>query len=667
MKPCRMKQQRRVGSASILIIAALLALIPPAAAQNAARIDLEAQTLFIDENPAEIVLRISGAPDTARLRFTIYGTVARTRARVRDHHENPPSTGNRIADFECTLDGDCFDQATMTIGPDGIRTVTLDDDAIGEALRRPVGVLPFVILLLDEDTILDELATSLVVLDDDPTTAGGPHPVRVAFTSQVIAPVALQPDLRTSLDTEALLATTNSLSSHPDLAVTTELRPETLDALATSDPGALDELLEILDGRPLLRGPWVDMDEEAWRLAGESDQVVSQDALGSDTLEEITGTPPTGVVRLDLDAGPDTLALLRSAGASTVLVDDEQLSARTLRAPPTQPFQLLDVNGVVITALRYDENLHDTLADDDPELAAYRAIAELAILAEEATTDQGVLLDLDRLDSETLVRLLEGIAERRSLSVTDLESLTQRQLVRLDGETLRGELVPTAAPDVTALAEDLESATLAVATIARMIEPEVGLVAPFVSQLQAAVAADLEPDDAQRYVDRINQEVDQLRSGIRIPDGDRITLTDRSTELRLTVVNPQPLPLNVELLLTAEKIRFPDGNRLDLVLDPGTNVIPIRVETLASGDARLTATVVSPGGFFELATGTVDIRSTAISGLGLLISIVALFVLAVWWIRTILRIRRNRVAATVSAESGEDTPTSEARPTEGES
>ncbi len=653
---------------AILVAAAALSSGHHVGAQNAALLDLEAQTLFVDDDPAEVVLRVSGAPDTARIRFTIYDDPVLTRAELRAHHRDPPTSGSRIANFECSLDGDCRGQATLTEGPDGIRTLTLPDDEIGESLRSTPGALPLVVQLLDEDDeVLDEFATSLIVLDDAAPTATGPFRVRVAFTGRVVAPVALQPDLRYDLDVAALLTAASATADHRELAVTIELRPETLDALAASDPAALDELLAIIGERPLLRSPWVDMDEEAWRQAGESDQVVAQYTLGNDTFEAFVGAPPTGLVRLDPDAGTDTLALLRSAGATAVLVDDDQLDTDTRAADPTQPFQLLDANGVAITALRYDEGLHDTLADEDPELAAYRAIAELAIAAEEATTDLGVLLDLDRLDTEVMVRMLEGIDDRRVLRVTNVEELVQRDLARVDGETLRGELVPTEPPDVRELAADLEAGVGGIATLARMLDPEVELLDPYVGLLQVAVSADLDADAASAYVDRITEEITRRTAGVEIPGGDRVTLTDRRADLPLTIVNRQPLPINVELLLTAEKIRFPDGDRIELVLRPGDNTITIPVETLASGDARVTATIVSPGGFFELASGTVDIRSTAISGLGLVISIVALLVLGIWWVRTILRVRRNRVAATVSAESEQESHTSDATPTEGES
>ena len=650
------------GLAALALVTSTVVFAGPSVdAQESASLDLISQTLYVDENPAEIVVRVVDAPASGRLRLTIYDTPDHTREAVRDRHETPPVGGGRIADFGCSLDGDCFGQAMMTAGPDDTFTVTLDDTEIGEILRAEPGVLPFVIRLVDDEgRSLDAMSTSLIVSDPEPTDSPVEpvDRVRVAFLAQVLAPVARQADLEIDLDTDAVLSAADPLAAFPDLPITTEIIPETLDALSVVDPPALEALLEILDGRPLLRGPWVDLDEEAWRLADESDQVVAHYARGNDTIEDLVGMPPTGLVRLDPDARPETLTLLRSAGATAVVVDDAQLSSTTLATDPDQPFQLLDANGVAITALRFDEALHDTLDHPDPELAAVRAIAELVALTDEATTDLGVLLDLGRIDPATLDLFLDGLflgnsSRDASLGVVNVVALAEGELAQATGGNLRGELLPTETPDVRDLAADLESATVGVATLARMVEPEIDALVPLIDLLQVAVATNLGDATAEDYLARITTEINDLRSGIEILDGERVTLTDRSADLPLTVVNRQSLPLNVELVLTAEKIRFPDGDRIALTLEPGETHITIPVETLASGDARITATIVSPGGFFELSNGTVDIRSTAISGLGLLISVLALLVLGVWWIRTILRVRRNRGAATVSAESEE--------------
>jgi len=149
-------------------------------------------------------------------------------------------------------------------------------------------------------------------------------------------------------------------------------------------------------------------------------------------------------------------------------------------------------------------------------------------------------------------------------------------------------------------------------------------------------------------------------------EGDRVTLASRSADLPLVIRNSQTLPVTVDLFLRSEKLRFPNGEHKVLRLLPGDNQITVRVQAPTSGDARVTATLSSPDGRIELARGTLNVRSTAISGLGLTISIISLAVLLTWWARTILRVRRNRSAASFS-ESTTDNDESVADTQEGNS
>jgi Family of unknown function (DUF6049) len=651
MTPRRSRARPTVAVAMLIaaIAAGVFSSSDPVGAQGGGRLDLVAQTLYVDEFPVELVLRVGGAPDGARLEITILRTPLLTRDEVRASHEEAPTGGARLSFFDCPLDGDC-DQAVVEFGAGGLITVTFEDELIGEALRRNPGALPLIVRLIDDNRDeLDSFTTSLLVLDE-PIDAE----VRVAFVSAVGAPVALQTDQSVRLDIDILLASTDALKARPDLPVTIEVRPETVDALRRLDPERLDTLLGVIGERPLMRTPWVDIDEEAWRLVGESENVIAQYALGNDTLEAITGDSPTGLVRLDPDATVETLGLLRTVGAGAVIVSDDRLSASTRARIGPHPFQLVDDNGVAIPAMRVDGDLQTTLADPDAELGGYRALAELAVTALSAPDDLAIVLDLDEMDPDALDVLLDGIAARPELTTTEIARVFQMDLARTPSGTLvRGALVPTEPAEVTALAAELRTASTSVDTLAAMVAPEEDPITPLRTLLRAAVSSDLTIEEARAYAETVFDAVLAGTSGLEIAAGERITLTDRRTDLPLTVINRQPLPINVELLLSAEKLRFPDGDRLALTLRPGETDLTIPVETLASGDARVTATLISPGGLFELGSGTVDIRSTAISGLGLLISIIALLILGAWWIRTILRVRRNRAAATVSAASTE--------------
>src|SRR4029450_12407683 len=68
-------------------------------------------------------------------------------------------------------------------------------------------------------------------------------------------------------------------------------------------------------------------------------------------------------------------------------------------------------------------------------------------------------------------------------------------------------------------------------------------------------------------------------------------------------------------------------------LVPGTTRLDVPVRARTSGAFTLDVRVTSPDGSIELDRSTFDIRSTAISGVGLVLSIGAGLFLLVWWAR----------------------------------
>ncbi|MFT5202571.1 MAG: hypothetical protein ACI9C1_001963 [Candidatus Aldehydirespiratoraceae bacterium] len=649
---------RRSLIVAIVCLFMMVAGPSPVAGQTNPRLDLVSQTLVVHDRPAEIVFDVIDPPADARLRFRIFNTPLTSRSAVRESHQRPPTSGSRIANFECTLDGDCRDQATLVSSDTGRVTVTLLDEEIGEFLRDSPGTLAFIVTLLNEDgNALDQMATSLIIPNEEPSSTT----IGIAFVGSVEVPLSHRADGSVIVDAGAVAGRIEELQRF-GLPLTLDLSPEALSALAIADPAVFADVTSAIAGHDLLRAPWVSLDEEGWRAVGDEARVLAQYALGSDTIETLTGMSPTGIVTLDPDATPATLGLLRSAGATAVIPSDTQLAFTTRTFSPNLPFQLLDDNAVAIPALRIDQSLTETLSGDDPELAAVRAVAELLTDAALGTADRAVLLNLDVIDDAVLDKFLELVDEYASLTTTSINELFNRDLTRVGAGVFRGELLAEKSPDLSSRSTDLAAATSSIDTLAAMLKPDIVAIGPLRTQLLAAASDQLDGAAAVAYSDDVLRTVIESTSGLKIVPADRITLTDRRTDLPLTIINTQPVPLNVELVLSAEKIRFPDGERRTLRLRPGANPIVIPVETLASGDARVTATIVSPGGQLELGTGTIDIRSTALSGLGLIISVIALIVLGAWWIRTVLGVRRNRATATVSAAS-EDTTT----PTEGES
>ena len=77
---------------------------------------------------------------------------------------------------------------------------------------------------------------------------------------------------------------------------------------------------------------------------------------------------------------------------------------------------------------------------------------------------------------------------------------------------------------------------------------------------------------------------------------------------------------------------------------PGPNSFDIKVRSRTPGSFPVDVVVRSQDGVITLATARYNIRSLALSGVGLGISIAALAVLVTWWIRHHRSAKRARIA-----------------------
>jgi hypothetical protein len=162
-----------------------------------------------------------------------------------------------------------------------------------------------------------------------------------------------------------------------------------------------------------------------------------------------------------------------------------------------------------------------------------------------------------------------------------------------------------------------------------------------------------ETPDADRpaYVARADAALGTVSGAVTLPDEFRITLTSRSSSIPVTLTNLSEQDLSVRVELDSDQLEFPDGDVLTSVLAPGTTRLEVPVRARTSGAFTLDVTVTSPDGSIVLDTSTFDVRSTAISGVGIVLSIGAVLFLAVWWARHWRSARRSRHLMPASAAS----------------
>ena len=175
---------------------------------------------------------------------------------------------------------------------------------------------------------------------------------------------------------------------------------------------------------------------------------------------------------------------------------------------------------------------------------------------------------------------------------------------------------------------------------------------PLDERVLVSASADLTPDGRLAYLDAVRHAVAVEAAKVATQERQTITLTAREGRVPLLIRNRAGYPLNVVVRLDSDRLAFPDnpGGRLDLVLTDEITRIDVQVRARSSGDSLLDVVITSPDGRLALSRVRHRIRSTAVSGLGVGLSIGAGLFLLFWWAGTARRARRRRLGPLVSAE-----------------
>lgn len=607
------------------------------------RIDLVSQTTFVSEAEVSLTVRLPNLQSGRHMQIRVFRPIDEPE-RILDTIMNPPTGNPDIANFVIE------DLSEIALGSGDLFMITLPNDEVGEMLRRSPGAIPVRIDLTNGDqVILDTLVTFIIV--EDATLSAR---IDLGFVADARSPLARRANAIELDPADAVNRVADAVNNAP-APVLISFTPETLTALAdpATDGGqrALDEIRRLLDGHLIPLSPWVSIDEEAWRLTGDPERVFRLFAQGREVTEKLLSRTPLPIARMDSDTTADTVGFLRSVGLTGGVVEPSQIDEVALTQADRRPIEVLDANGITVPVLVVDRAFETSLVGEDPELIAQHRFTELLFEAKTVGTDRGILLDLSTVDRISLVLLIDLFETTERLGLTSVDDLLTRPSARdATGSVLRVELLATPPISTGLAASDLRLrlAEVVLDSYAAMLAPADGLLAPMRDILTAAMSDELDANSRRIFADVIFDVVADVAAKVELIESSRITLASQTAALPVAIHNGENLAMNVIVKTTSEKLRFPDGEELRLTLEPGLNEFEIPIETVTSGDARIFITVTSPDGHLDLTGGSVNVRSTVISGLGLMVSLVSLAVLLTWWLRTIIRVRRSRRAATVS-------------------
>jgi hypothetical protein len=291
----------------------------------------------------------------------------------------------------------------------------------------------------------------------------------------------------------------------------------------------------------------------------------------------------------------------------------------------------------------------------DPVLDANHLLADLAVLYFDDPPDQReatfVLPDDKPIDSNFLNALLTGLAPstNRILHPVTLSTLFSTvPTVGANGQTngranaLTRGLQPKPSDDLSSFARKLTSTEGDLSSFSTMVAANNPLPDSYARRILVAGANGLSNDQRSSYLNGVTGAIRGELQKVQPPPRQTINFTARDGVVSLTMKLGTGYPVTVDLFLQGDKLEFPghEDGHIAVTLTEETTRVPINVRTRASGDSPLDITLQTPDGGMVIAKTRVTVRSTAFSGVGIVLLVGAGGFLALWWGRHILTARR---------------------------
>jgi hypothetical protein len=147
---------------------------------------------------------------------------------------------------------------------------------------------------------------------------------------------------------------------------------------------------------------------------------------------------------------------------------------------------------------------------------------------------------------------------------------------------------------------------------------------------------------ASERIDSVLADLDEVRSAIQQPDPFSFTLAGTESSIPLRIENRGPTPLRIVVRADAEQLRFPD-DEIIAVLDPNaTTDVFVPVVARSNGVFPVQIELLTPAGSSLFEPISLTARVNSLTGLGRVVTVGAVLVLATWWFSDIRRRRRRR-------------------------
>jgi len=536
------------------------------------------------------------------------------------------------------------------------------------------GVYPIEVALIDKrtDAVVRLFTTHLVELDSAELSS----PLNVGFVLSLGSTLELSPtgtSMLTKSQISVLTETLATIASYPALHLTVVIYPQLLAALKATHPTPtrlISRLHRLIETRSathsieLVGAPFTPVDTSAL-AAGGSTSIFSQllslgksktsGAFGEVATDDtyLAPAPLTGegadlvtvhcIRQLILPSGsapPPANGLSQTAPLS--LTEKSKSCGDTNSTSPATPIEAF-VTDSASTLL--------TSPAGAPVLAAHQLLAELAQIYFEqpnATPRSVVLNTSGSIDPELLNVVLNGLnsdAYLHAATIGELVTITPVAAAKSTATlTLPGHVLTSDQIGKKELAEG--SHELAVAS--SVVPTDSALLAMLGRDLILAHSYGLSGGAVASYLDAPRKQLGVIASSLSFLGSKHFTLTAATGKLPITIQQDANVgPIDVVIHLDSGDLVVLSGrsNSVTQLQSDATTLSSVQVQVVGSSQSTLDVDVLSPTGDQVLLSGQFTVRSTAISGVAIAISVLSLVILGAWWLRSARRKHRAKAPA----------------------
>jgi uncharacterized protein (TIGR03382 family) len=568
----------------------------------------------------------------------------------------------------------------VPIETDGVYPVSID---VRRRTGAGVGARVITHMLVQQSTASPRFDVALII------------PITVASTLNKDGTYRSEPATK-------LAAASESLASHPGIALSVVLTPSVVDRarVDTAVNGAIDTLNTALAQRELLATPYEALHPRIQHDGRLGQILLGQWKQGAQVLESRFGDSvitDTWVVQ-PTDELPDRDGL--SQIAPQRLIVDGSLVAQNNPGDFVQSVGARSIPNIIDTPLVYDTGVvfeatsNDTVIQEEsqedssaitsivtdplltnhlrannPVLGVSALLADLMVGADVTDTERpgvAVAIPSEAVTRQTLDLLLAGLAANRELRPVVASSLFElpigttpdEELISI-GRKLRNS--PVLSPAYLNALDDsrrkIDGAAWMLGSRENASEVTFTLADRLFSAALSdpnagnAFASETDPELTNRtLLVASRQAAEAVMLGVGLADGGPFRFTALRGRVPITIENPTGGPILVHLSVEQSRVRIrSDSAEQDILVEQGTQVVSLDVETLSSG--RFDVRVVLSTNGVVLSRNAYTVRSTGVSGIGVTLTLTLLVLLGLWWLSTRRKHRNvNRPGPTTPVE-----------------